>query len=304
MAARILIIEDNPGNLELMTYLLRAFGHEPMVIQDGQDALEMARLEKPDMIVCDIQLPTLDGYAVARNLKANPATREIPLVAVTALAMVGDRDKVLSAGFDGYISKPIEPESFVLQVESFLAAELRTAQAPRSDVTEARRPAAPATRGTILVVDDLDVHLDLKRSIFEPKGYAVVTATNVAGALALARQSPPDIILSDMSIAEDSGYALIKIVKADPQLRKIPFVFVTSTFRDEASRAKGLALGAARFLIRPIEPDVLLSEIEACLQPPPPPGAHQKLSSPPQKMVRSLIKLDATVLQNEEKPPR
>src|SRR6266704_794964 len=120
MPSRILIIEDNPANLELMTYLLKAFGHVPLTAQDGEEGLAAARREKPDLIVCDIQLPGLDGHAVARAIKAEAALGAIPLVAVTAFAMVGDRDKVLASGFDVYIPKPIAPEKFVGQIESFL----------------------------------------------------------------------------------------------------------------------------------------------------------------------------------------
>jgi CheY-like chemotaxis protein len=120
MPARILIVEDNADNLKLMSYLLRAFGHAVLAAGDGDAALAAARREAPDLIVCDIQLPTVDGYQVARQLKSDPDLRAIPAVAVTALAMVGDRDKVLAAGFDGYITKPINPRTFVGQVEAFL----------------------------------------------------------------------------------------------------------------------------------------------------------------------------------------
>lgn len=118
--ACLLVIEDDPNNLELMSYLLRAFGHQVLTAVDGAQGLALVRLESPDLIVCDIHLPKLDGYAVASQLKADPDLRRIPLVAVTALAMVGDRGKVLAAGFDGYIAKPLNPETFVPQVESFL----------------------------------------------------------------------------------------------------------------------------------------------------------------------------------------
>jgi CheY-like chemotaxis protein len=120
MAVRILLLEDNPANLELMTYLLRAFGHTVLTAEDGRQGLHSARQEQPDLIICDVQLPEMDGYAVAAALKADPALRKIPLVAVTALAMVGDRDRMLAAGFDGYLAKPIDPETFVGQIEGYL----------------------------------------------------------------------------------------------------------------------------------------------------------------------------------------
>lgn len=123
--ARILIIEDNSASLELMVYLLGAFGHTTVTALDGEDGVRAVYRERPDLVVCDVHLPRLDGTGVARQLKEDGSTRRVPLVAVTALAMVGDRDKLLSAGFDGYIAKPIEPEKFVVQVESFLPPEER-----------------------------------------------------------------------------------------------------------------------------------------------------------------------------------
>jgi two-component system cell cycle response regulator len=122
VGARILIIEDNPANLELMSYLLKAFGHTVSCATDGKAGIEAALGQLPDLILCDVQLPVLDGYEVARQLKAKAQTEGIPLIAATAFAMVGDREKLLAAGFDGYLSKPIEPETFVSQVEALLPA--------------------------------------------------------------------------------------------------------------------------------------------------------------------------------------
>lgn len=132
MSGRILVIEDNPANLELMRYLLRAFGHTVLTACDGAEGIEMARRELLDLIISDIHLPNVDGYDVARALKKHPGLRQVPLIAVTALAMVGDRERVLAAGFDGYIDKPIVPETFVAQIEYYLPAHLRTGLTPRN----------------------------------------------------------------------------------------------------------------------------------------------------------------------------
>jgi CheY-like chemotaxis protein len=118
MGPRILVIEDNPYSLDLMVYVLNAFGYAPLTAGDGLEGVAVALREQPDLILCDIQLPGIDGYEVARRLKETTALRTVPLVAVTALAMVGDRDKVMAAGFDGYITKPIMPETFIAQIEA------------------------------------------------------------------------------------------------------------------------------------------------------------------------------------------
>jgi CheY-like chemotaxis protein len=118
--ARIVVIEDNADNLALMVYLLEAFGHTVISAVDGASGLEAVPREIPDLVLCDLHLPGIDGYEVCRRLKADPVLRRIPLVAVTASAMAGDRDRGLAAGFDGYIAKPIDPERFVPRIERFL----------------------------------------------------------------------------------------------------------------------------------------------------------------------------------------
>jgi CheY-like chemotaxis protein len=118
--ARILIIEDNAANLELAQYLLEHSGHRVLLANDGLAGVTTARRERPDLIICDLQMPLLDGYGVLEQLKLDAACAQIPIVAVTAFSMAGDEQKVRLAGFDGYFSKPIEPEKFVAQIEAFL----------------------------------------------------------------------------------------------------------------------------------------------------------------------------------------
>lgn len=120
---RILVIEDNNTNRELMVYLLKAFGHVTIEACDGASGVAAAREQHPDLVLCDVHLPKLDGYGVVRELKNDDGLREVPVVAVTALAMVGDRDRMLASGFDGYISKPIAPETFVSEVQRFLTGD-------------------------------------------------------------------------------------------------------------------------------------------------------------------------------------
>ena len=116
--ARIAVVEDKIENLDLMVYLLRAFGHETCVARDGAEGLALVEAELPDLVIMDLQMPGIDGYEALRVLKADPVLRAIPVVAVTAYAMVGDRDQVIAAGFDGYISKPIDVPEFIGTVKS------------------------------------------------------------------------------------------------------------------------------------------------------------------------------------------
>lgn len=120
MGAHILIIEDNPANLELARYLLHAHGHQVDCAEDGPAGVACARASRPDLILTDIGMPELDGYEVLRQLRADPHGRTLAIVALTAYSMPGDHARVLSSGFNGYLSKPIDPETFVQQVEAFL----------------------------------------------------------------------------------------------------------------------------------------------------------------------------------------
>ena len=170
MPARILVIEDNPANLELMTFLLRAFHYETLSATDGETGIALAQNESPDVIVCDIQLPRMDGLEVIRRLKSDAQTMAIPAVAVTAFAMVGDRDRVLAAGFDGYIGKPIVPETFVQQVDAFLRPELRGTVTATPPATTAWVASSRREERTILAVDDRQENLDLAESLFGTSG--------------------------------------------------------------------------------------------------------------------------------------
>lgn len=264
MHARVLIIEDDAASLELMTYLLSAHGYAALTASRGDEGLARAKQERPQLVVCDIQLPGIDGYEIARALKADESLRAIPLVAVTALAMVGDRNKVLAAGFDAYVSKPIDPATFVSQIEPLLGAGYRSV--PR--VVPPARPAQAATlqlRATILVVDDSLVNVELKRSILEPLGYRIVTADTVADGLHLARREMPALIICDVGLPGASGLQFLSTAKIDPWLERIPVIIMTSTHPEPRMRQTALSLGAARFLVRPLEPEQVVAEIEACL---------------------------------------
>jgi CheY-like chemotaxis protein len=115
----VLVVEDNRASSDLMAYLLRAAGNRVMTCTDGADAIAIAGREHPRVIVMDLQLERMSGLEAAAVLGADPELRAIPRVAVTAYAMVGDRDRVLKAGFQGYIAKPIEPTTFAAQIKSF-----------------------------------------------------------------------------------------------------------------------------------------------------------------------------------------
>lgn len=120
MTTRILYIEDNDQNFYLVNYILSAQGYSVSRAHDGREGISLAEKERPDLILLDIQLPIMDGYETARELRKNPDVKATPIVALTSYAMAGDREKALAAGCTGYIEKPINPKTFVDQIRQYM----------------------------------------------------------------------------------------------------------------------------------------------------------------------------------------
>lgn len=118
---RVLAIEDNEQNLYLVRYLLEFSGHIVMAAQDGAQAFTILETIQPDIILLDIQLPDMDGHLVAQRLRQNHALDKVAIVVITSYAMPGDRERALTAGCDNYLTKPIDPDIFVTQIERFAA---------------------------------------------------------------------------------------------------------------------------------------------------------------------------------------
>lgn len=120
MSHTILLIEDNEQNLYLTTFLLEKSGLKVVPARNGAEGIALADRARPDLIILDIQLPGMDGYAVARELRKRSALKAVPIIAVTSYAMVGDRERALEAGCSGYIEKPINPDTFKDEIEKYL----------------------------------------------------------------------------------------------------------------------------------------------------------------------------------------
>jgi len=116
----VLIIEDNDNNLYMMRFIVTRLGHRVVEARDGASGVEAAKREKPDLILMDIQLPVMDGYAATKEIRSFEDLHDVPIIAVTSYAMVGDREKALEAGCTGYIEKPIQPESFIEELKRYV----------------------------------------------------------------------------------------------------------------------------------------------------------------------------------------
>ena len=243
--ALVLVVDDNHSNLELMEYLLKAFGHDVHGFNRAPRALESALASEYDLILTDIRMPEMDGFEFLRRYRSRSGD-QAPVVAVTALAMVGDKERMLDAGFDGYISKPIDPEAFKTQVDAALALK-------------------PERRPTILAVDDIAVNLEVLEGTLTPFGFHVIRAESVKEAKERLDGTIPSLILCDIHMPGEDGFKLIEHVKGDAKLKHIPLFVMSSTLWQTAEKQRALELGAEKLILRPIEPQALVNEVRAAL---------------------------------------
>ena len=120
MSKRILVVEDQEDNRQILRDLLGNTGYEMFEAENGEDAVTMAAAEKPDLILMDIQLPLVDGYEATRRIKAIPALSAIPIIAITSYALSGDEDKARAAGCDDYVTKPYSPRKLLAKIREYL----------------------------------------------------------------------------------------------------------------------------------------------------------------------------------------
>lgn len=272
MKVPVLVIEDNPANLELISYLLTAHGYSVLEATTGEQGLELLTTTVPALILCDIQLPGMSGLDVARELKIDLRFRDVPLVAITALAMVGDRDRILQAGFNGYVSKPIEAQTFIGRIEAHLRSDARGVRRASHLTTPDAGPHPNRAIGkgaVVLVVDDVAENREVLRQTLEPCGYVVLLASSTSEALSVLEASAPDLIISDLHLVAEPDFGLLEEIRALPRTKRVPLVMISATAQKDALVREARVRGAQSFLFRPIAPEALLNEVQNCLASPP-----------------------------------
>jgi len=275
MAARILIIEDNQPNMDLISYLLTAFGHHPLAAYDGEQGVQLARSALPDLIVCDLHLPRLDGYGVVRALKADPATRAIPVLAASAMPVTDGGAALRVAGFDGHLPKSLEPDTLIPSLETYLPPHLRSAQQP--DEYDSGVPAVPAagagaaaTPLRILLIDAAPANYGLTASLLSHFGYPLASVSDAGEAADCAGQHF-DLIVCDLD-----GSAPGAVPFADGVLHAwpaLPLVLLRAAADENIEPllsprvpASPGAPAAHYVLTHPIEPLELAAAIAQCLE--------------------------------------
>ena len=207
---------------------------------DAEAGLTLARDEQPDLILMDIQLPGMDGLEATALLKRDDATRAIPVIALTALAMKGDEERIRAAGCDGYIAKPMRYQG--------LSGDHRGSAGPNMNP----QPDVADHPARILIVDDERHNRQLLEVMLAPEGFLLLTAASGEEALAMVAQQPPDLILLDVMMPGMDGYQVAATIKGNLATKNIPIIMVTA-LDDRNARMLGLSAGAEDFLTKPVD---------------------------------------------------
>lgn len=255
MSMRVLVVDDNRANLDLIVYLLQAYGYDVTGCSSAPLALKELEEHEFNAALVDMLMPEIDGFEFARRVRADERLKNLPLIAITALAMVGDRERILGAGFDGYIAKPIDPERFIPQMLAFVSEAVR----------RRLKRGATSEGPLILVVDDVEVNRQVIRGTLAPFGYRIAEASDARSGYAQITNEKPAVILCDVHMPSGDGFQLVETVKADQELRDIPFIFISSTAWQTRDKRRALELGADKFILRPIDPQRLLDEVRAAI---------------------------------------
>lgn len=271
MPARILIIEDNQANIDLVTFLLQAFGHRPFCATDGEMGVALALSEQPDLVLCDLHLPKLDGLGVVARLRADPATRDIPVLAASALPVTDGCTALHRAGFSGCLPKSLEPDVLIPTLESFLPVHLRSGAtpgfAPARPPASASPAAAPASataqaRRRVLLLDAAPENAGLVAAILAQSGYAVSAASNRAQAAALLDGQAFDLVLCDLGLLQPGRLSFL--AEALDLAPGLPVLLLRPDDDDDLG-----SLGAGRprrVLSHPLEPQHLMAELASLLR--------------------------------------
>jgi len=259
---RVLIVDDVPENLHSLMAVLRD-EYAITAATNGEKALELAQMHpQPDLILLDIKMPGMDGYSVLSALKINPATTEIPVIFVTALAETADEARGFSLGVADYITKPVNPDLLKARVRNQLELKRYRKHPVLFDIAAHADPAHPPS---LLVVDDIPENIHELLEALKDE-YRIMVASNGAKALdVLQGAALPDLILLDIMMPDLDGYEICRRIKALPQGNRIPIIFVTVIDATE-EKIKGFELGAADYITKPFDIDEVKARIRTHLE--------------------------------------
>ncbi|HIJ56574.1 MAG TPA: response regulator [Deltaproteobacteria bacterium] len=270
----ILIVDDDPLNLKLLNAQLSSVRYETILAEDGYTALEKAKTENPDLILLDIMMPGLDGYEVTERLKENQATKDIPIILITALDETEDKIKGLECGADEFLNKPVNTSELLARVKSLLRLklykdQLKSRKQSQRILTETKdieeqsekRVNLPA----ILLVEDDEKDVRLIQNYLQGETYRLDVAKTGEEAMSFVLRQKIDLILLDILLPGMDGFEVVRRLKDSEAAKNIQIVAITN-LQDMQSKIKGIELGADDYLIKPINKHELKARVRALVK--------------------------------------
>ncbi|MDP6566157.1 MAG: PleD family two-component system response regulator [Alphaproteobacteria bacterium] len=266
MSARILVVDDVLPNVKLLEAKLSREYFDVLSAMNGADALEMIHREQPDIVLLDVMMPEMDGFEVCSRIKADPDTRHIPVVMVTALSDTADRVRGLEAGADDFLTKPVNDIALFARVKSLIRLKmmmdelrLREATSNNFGVVEPEQDQMSVDGAKVLVVEDRDIYA---RNIQQALGdqNEVILTPDPDEALEKARSGESDLVIVSLSLQQADGLRLCSGLRSMEESRQVPILILVDDTPDQMERlVKGLDLGVNDYLIRPIDQNELLA---------------------------------------------
>lgn len=270
MTARILVVDDAEANVRLLEAKLSAEYYDVLTAPDGPSALVMAAEQAPDIILLDVMMPGMDGLEVCRRLKADAATRHIPVVLVTALDGRRDRLSGLEAGADDFLTKPIDDLALFARVRSLVRLKLvidelrhREASGRRMGVIEGAAARMSGGGGLILIADDNDEQIRVIEQELS-QDHRIVVERNVGQALPAARGRADLLVINAASRSHDA-LRLAAQIRSDEATRHLPIIAIVEA-SDRARMVKALELGVNDVLTRPVDPEELAARVRTLIR--------------------------------------
>lgn len=255
----ILIVDDNELNRDLLRRNLESEGYQVVIARNGAEAMELARVERFDLVLLDLMMPEMDGFTVLEKLKANPILRDVSVIVVSALNEPEHVGRCVKLGAADYIVKPINVSLVKARVWRHLAQV--SLHHKGIDPSKTRDQSQGAR---ILVVDDQALNRDLLVVRLKKMGYGVKSAESAATALNALGSEDIDLMLLDLMMPEVDGFQLLEQLRAHPRYAKLPVIILSAEDTSDAM-VRGLSLGAQDYVVKPYYAPLLKARIDACL---------------------------------------
>lgn len=278
-SGKILVVDDDPQTLRVVEGFLKGAGFEVLPAMSGDDALRVACEASPELILLDLVMPGMSGHEVLQELKTNEKTSDIPVVIVTAVDQMAEKEKAIQEGADDFLAKPIEKRELLIRIRTLLKVrhlhrdlertlkflhELEAARYAKGETqVTGNTPAASSGLGTILIVEDELLERAIYADLLKDHGYNVISAPTATQALKFLRLHEVDVILVDLVLPGMSGPELIERLQTiSPQT---PVIVVTA-HPSSHNAITALKLGAFDFIVKGFKNEVMLHAVKRALE--------------------------------------